>query len=159
MNPKYIISIFRPTWGAAIVTCDDGVYSYKQLAEYTGMSQAGFRSRITKYEAVGDISNPEVLQHNSHPQERIEKVKAVWESRALSGPEMDEEKEEYGFDNRKCKRNSVLCEKYIECQNARLGISGVWVAPENTDDCYKELEVKRNLFRSSLNGSINIGIR
>jgi hypothetical protein len=55
------------------------------------------------------------------------------------------------FDRGRCKRNSLLCTNYSECQSIRLGLTGEeWEDPGDTDACYEEGKVIQNLFTSSL---------
>lgn len=113
--------------------CNNGKeYTVPQMCDVKGVSQATFRLRYSRLKNIGEQSNP-VLFHVGHL------TNDVLEEHGIYGGLDSNIK---WFDRSRCKRNSVLCVKYIDCQDSRLGLSDdKWTDPADTDICYSALVI------------------
>jgi len=110
--------------------CDNGkTYDKDELAAAIGMNANTLKVRF--YRSEGNIFTEELLRPvtgqyaqasytTSCTNQRLKNKVAIWK-------------------RSDCKRNSILCKHYSDCQNKRMLLkgAGTWDPPENTDECYK----------------------
>lgn len=65
------------------------------------------------------------------------------------------------FDTSKCRRNSVNCKHYSDCQAKRLKMEGYgeWKEPKSTDECYESPEESKNPYTCPLSTTYQVTIR
>jgi len=111
--------------------CDNGeTYDKDELAAAVGINPNTLKVRF--YRSEGDIFTEELLKPVTG-----QYIEASYKTSCTNNKRIKNKKA--AWERSYCKRNSILCKHYSDCQNRRLLLkgAGTWDPPENTDECYK----------------------